>query len=201
MKQLAGLDASFLYLETPQMPMHVGALHLLELPVGAAARSAPAPHRNAAGPVQPGLDRRRPRPRRAHRRDPLARRQRHGRAGGPGRRAAPGAAGPQPAAVEVPRLHRHRVRPRGPAPRRPLHAAAPRRRRRPGRCRAGPGHPRPEPRAAQHRSHRCARQEARPARHRRHAARGRVPAVEADRQAGPFPAQRGQHPRRHGGQV
>jgi WS/DGAT/MGAT family acyltransferase len=34
MKQLAGLDASFLYLETPQMPMHVGALHLLELPLG-----------------------------------------------------------------------------------------------------------------------------------------------------------------------
>jgi WS/DGAT/MGAT family acyltransferase len=32
MKQLAGLDASFLYLETPQMPMHVGALNLLELP-------------------------------------------------------------------------------------------------------------------------------------------------------------------------
>ncbi|MCH8855402.1 MAG: hypothetical protein IIA03_03985 [Proteobacteria bacterium] len=34
MKQLAGLDASFLYLETPQMPMHVGALHLLQLPAG-----------------------------------------------------------------------------------------------------------------------------------------------------------------------
>lgn len=34
MKQLAGLDASFLYLETPQMPMHVGALHVLELPDG-----------------------------------------------------------------------------------------------------------------------------------------------------------------------
>jgi WS/DGAT/MGAT family acyltransferase len=34
MKQLAGLDASFLYLETPQMPMHVGALHVLELPAG-----------------------------------------------------------------------------------------------------------------------------------------------------------------------
>lgn len=32
MQQLAGLDASFLYLETPQMPMHVGALHVLELP-------------------------------------------------------------------------------------------------------------------------------------------------------------------------
>lgn len=32
MKQLAGLDASFLFLETPEMPMHVGALHVLELP-------------------------------------------------------------------------------------------------------------------------------------------------------------------------
>lgn len=32
MKQLSGLDASFLYLETAQMPMHVGALHLFELP-------------------------------------------------------------------------------------------------------------------------------------------------------------------------
>src|SRR6185436_15745049 len=31
-KQLSGLDASFLYLETPEMPMHVGALHLFELP-------------------------------------------------------------------------------------------------------------------------------------------------------------------------
>lgn len=34
MQQLAGLDASFLYLETPQMPMHVGALNLLQLPPG-----------------------------------------------------------------------------------------------------------------------------------------------------------------------
>ena len=32
MKQLSGLDASFLHMETPQMPMHVGALHLFELP-------------------------------------------------------------------------------------------------------------------------------------------------------------------------
>lgn len=32
--QLSGLDASFLYLETPEMPMHVGAMHLLELPDG-----------------------------------------------------------------------------------------------------------------------------------------------------------------------
>ena len=34
MKQLSGLDATFLYMETPQMPMHVGALHVLELPSG-----------------------------------------------------------------------------------------------------------------------------------------------------------------------
>lgn len=34
MNQLSGLDATFLYLETPQMPMHVGALHVFELPAG-----------------------------------------------------------------------------------------------------------------------------------------------------------------------
>ncbi len=34
MKQLSGLDAAFLYLETPAMPMHVGALHVFELPEG-----------------------------------------------------------------------------------------------------------------------------------------------------------------------
>ena len=34
MQQLSGLDATFLYLETPEMPMHVGALHLYELPAG-----------------------------------------------------------------------------------------------------------------------------------------------------------------------
>ena len=32
MKQLSGLDASFLHMETPEMPMHVGALHVCELP-------------------------------------------------------------------------------------------------------------------------------------------------------------------------
>jgi WS/DGAT/MGAT family acyltransferase len=32
MKQLPGLDASFLHLETPEMPMHVGALHNFEMP-------------------------------------------------------------------------------------------------------------------------------------------------------------------------
>ncbi len=31
MKSLTGLDATFLYLETPKMPMHVGSLNLREL--------------------------------------------------------------------------------------------------------------------------------------------------------------------------
>lgn len=34
MKTLSGLDATFLYLETPQTPMHVGSLHFYELPAG-----------------------------------------------------------------------------------------------------------------------------------------------------------------------
>ena len=34
MKQLSGLDASFLHLETPEMPMHVGGLNLFDLPPG-----------------------------------------------------------------------------------------------------------------------------------------------------------------------
>lgn len=34
MRQLGGLDASFLYMETPQTPMHVGGLYLFELPEG-----------------------------------------------------------------------------------------------------------------------------------------------------------------------
>ena len=32
--QLSGLDATFLYLETPETPMHVGSLNLYELPKG-----------------------------------------------------------------------------------------------------------------------------------------------------------------------
>jgi WS/DGAT/MGAT family acyltransferase len=32
MRHLSGIDASFLHLETPEMPMHVGSLHLFELP-------------------------------------------------------------------------------------------------------------------------------------------------------------------------
>lgn len=34
MKQLGGMDASFLYMETPQTPMHVGGLSIVELPAG-----------------------------------------------------------------------------------------------------------------------------------------------------------------------
>ncbi len=34
MKSLTGLDATFLYLETPEMPMHVGSLNLCALPAG-----------------------------------------------------------------------------------------------------------------------------------------------------------------------
>ena len=34
MDQLSGIDASFLHLETPETPMHVGSLLLLDLPEG-----------------------------------------------------------------------------------------------------------------------------------------------------------------------
>ena len=40
MHQLSGLDATFLYLESAEMPMHVGALHVLELPAGYRGRFA-----------------------------------------------------------------------------------------------------------------------------------------------------------------
>lgn len=59
MKQLAGLDASFLYLETPQMPMHVGALHLMELPAGYDGDYAEdlREHMHARMPLLPALRR------------------------------------------------------------------------------------------------------------------------------------------------
>ena len=59
MKQLSGLDASFLYLETPEMPMHVGALHLLELPPGYRGRFVTALRKHIASrlPVAPALRR------------------------------------------------------------------------------------------------------------------------------------------------
>lgn len=60
MKQLSGLDATFLYLETPEMPMHVGALHLFELPSGTRGRFATRLREHVASrlPVTPVLRRR-----------------------------------------------------------------------------------------------------------------------------------------------
>ncbi|MDM4768508.1 wax ester/triacylglycerol synthase family O-acyltransferase [Pelomonas sp. SE-A7] len=59
-KQLAGLDASFLFLETEQMPMHVGALHVLELPAGFEGRFVDAlrAHLKKRMPHLPALRRR-----------------------------------------------------------------------------------------------------------------------------------------------
>ncbi|MEJ8822638.1 wax ester/triacylglycerol synthase family O-acyltransferase [Variovorax humicola] len=34
MKHLSGMDSTFLHIETPEMPMHVGSLHVLDLPEG-----------------------------------------------------------------------------------------------------------------------------------------------------------------------
>jgi WS/DGAT/MGAT family acyltransferase len=60
MKQLSGLDASFLYMETPEMPMHVGALHVFELPPGYRGRfvNALRKHITQRLPVAPPLHRR-----------------------------------------------------------------------------------------------------------------------------------------------
>jgi diacylglycerol O-acyltransferase / wax synthase len=59
MKQLSGLDATFLYLETPQMPMHVGALHVFELPAGFKGKYVTAlrEHMAARLPIAPVLRR------------------------------------------------------------------------------------------------------------------------------------------------
>jgi WS/DGAT/MGAT family acyltransferase len=63
MKQLSGLDASFLYLETQQMPMHVGALHVFEWPGTTGLRrgsfaAALRKHITARLPILPVLRRR-----------------------------------------------------------------------------------------------------------------------------------------------
>jgi WS/DGAT/MGAT family acyltransferase len=60
MKQLSGLDATFLFLEKPEMPMHVGALHLFELPAGSKGRFVTALRRHMAArlPVAAPLRRR-----------------------------------------------------------------------------------------------------------------------------------------------
>lgn len=59
MKQVPGLDALFLHLETPEMPMHVGALHLFELPPGFRGRyvNALRKHLEARLPHAPALRR------------------------------------------------------------------------------------------------------------------------------------------------
>ncbi|MBL8301820.1 MAG: wax ester/triacylglycerol synthase family O-acyltransferase, partial [Ideonella sp.] len=60
MKQLSGLDAAFLHHETPEMPMHVGALHLLELPAGTRGSFTLALRKHIASrlPIAPSLRRR-----------------------------------------------------------------------------------------------------------------------------------------------
>lgn len=60
LKQLSGLDASFLYLEKPEMPMHVGAMYLLELPPGYRGRYVNDLRRHYAArmPATPALRRR-----------------------------------------------------------------------------------------------------------------------------------------------
>ena len=57
MNQLPGLDASFLHLETPQMPMHVGALHNFELPANYRGDFAADMRRHMAArlPLAPAL--------------------------------------------------------------------------------------------------------------------------------------------------
>ena len=60
MKRLSGLDATFLHLESPEMPMHVGALHIFELPPGYRGRfvNALRKHMAARLPIAPALRRR-----------------------------------------------------------------------------------------------------------------------------------------------
>ncbi len=60
MKQLSGLDATFLHLETPEMPMHVGALHVFELPAGSRGKFVVRLRRHIATrlPFAPALRRR-----------------------------------------------------------------------------------------------------------------------------------------------
>jgi WS/DGAT/MGAT family acyltransferase len=59
MKHLSGLDSVFLHLETPEMPMHVGALHLFELPAGFRGSFVTALRKHIASrlPIAPPLRR------------------------------------------------------------------------------------------------------------------------------------------------
>ena len=60
MKQLSGLDATFLNLETPEMPMHVGTLHVFELATGSRGKFGTRLRRHIARrlPFAPALRRR-----------------------------------------------------------------------------------------------------------------------------------------------
>jgi diacylglycerol O-acyltransferase / wax synthase len=60
MKRLSGLDATFLHLETPETPMHVGALHIFELPKGFKGKFTTAlrQHMTERLPLVPPLRRR-----------------------------------------------------------------------------------------------------------------------------------------------
>lgn len=60
LKRLSGLDATFLHLETPEMPMHVGALHIFELPRGFKGKFVTALRKHMADrlPLAPPLRRR-----------------------------------------------------------------------------------------------------------------------------------------------
>ena len=60
MKQLSGLDATFLYLETPEMPMHVGALNVYEMPAGLRGKFVTRLRQHMAErmPLMPALRRR-----------------------------------------------------------------------------------------------------------------------------------------------
>jgi WS/DGAT/MGAT family acyltransferase len=59
-KRLSGLDATFLHLESPEMPMHVGALHIFELPTGFRGKFVAALRKHMATrlPLAPPLRRR-----------------------------------------------------------------------------------------------------------------------------------------------
>jgi diacylglycerol O-acyltransferase / wax synthase len=60
MRQLSSLDATFLHLETPEQPMHVGALHVFELPTSMRGRFVVSlrKHIQARLPIMPALRRR-----------------------------------------------------------------------------------------------------------------------------------------------
>ena len=129
-QQLSGIDASFLYLETPETPMHVAGLTYFRasrgirgqlLPALPPLLRKPAAHHpdllQAAGAValrsRPSRlgRRRRPRPRLPSARDGTARARHRGATRGSDRPPARQHARSQPSALAVLRHHRPRERP------------------------------------------------------------------------------------------